>query len=403
MYVLRQKPSKRQVHRRRVVAVIVDGASTYGRSILRGVTRYANLQRRWVLHADIRPSVDSINHCPKCDGLIVAGISADSSTSLLSRSRHKIFCSGSADPKFGIVISLDDEAAGAMAAEHLIDCRLENFAFYGTSTSSVPVSVKRLTGFRSALKNQGFGCAECPVGWPSGLDWLTHAKWNKLIPWLQQLPKPVGILAADDSAAYDLAAACLQANIGVPDHVAVVGVNNDDLLCESSWPPLSSVNPDYTRMGYLAAQTMERLFAGEKLSREDRVVRLPPVEVVQRQSTSVIAVKDLNLADAIRYIREHACDPCTVDDVLQHVPVGRRWLERQFLQKLGKTPHDEIVRVRIDMARRLLVETNLRLEQIAMRCGFSAMPRFHYTFRQLTNTTPAAFRRLAHLGSADKS
>jgi hypothetical protein len=170
------------------------------------------------------------------------------------------------------------------------------------------------------------------------LTWLTHEHRPQLIKWLRELPKPIGILAADDAVAHDLAASCLDAGIGVPEHVAIVGINNDDLLCESAWPPLSSVEADYSRMGYLAARHLDQLLSGQKLARKDRYVLLPPLGVVQRQSTDVLAVNDPDIAEAIRFIREHACEPCSVPDVLKHVPVGRRWLERQFASTLGPNP-----------------------------------------------------------------
>ncbi|HEX3356609.1 MAG TPA: substrate-binding domain-containing protein [Tepidisphaeraceae bacterium] len=391
MSVLRQTVLKPRTHRRPIVAVIVDGASAYGSSILRGVSQYANLQRRWVLHPDIRPTAESLLYIPKCDGAIIGGINLILTPLVARRSRHLVFCSGSADPKTGTIVSLDDIAAGAMAAEHLINCRLENFAFYGPLRNGV--GSKRFRGFQRALQARGFSCAEMPSNEPISVEWLTHTGWPELIAWLHALPKPVGIFAAEDANAYNLAAACLQANIGVPEHVAIIGVNNDHLLCESAWPPLSSIDPDYSRMGYIAAQQLERMLAGEKLPKDQRVIQLPPIEVVQRQSTNIIAVDNLHLAEAIRYIREHACDPCTVDQVLHHVPVGRRWLERQFKLKFGRSPHDEIVRIRVDTAKRMLVESDLDLQQIAFRSGFSTMGRFHLAFRKLTNTTPGVFRR----------
>ena len=157
-------------------------------------------------------------------------------------------------------------------------------------------------------------------------------------------------MAFDDSAADDLAGTCLEAGIAVPEQVAIVGTNNDELLCETAWPPLSSIVGDFARVGYVAAQLLDRMIRGETLSPEDRLVLLPPLGVMQRQSTDVLAVKDSDVADAIRFIREHACDPCSVKHVLHAVPVARRWLERQFLSQLGRTPHDEITRVRIETA-----------------------------------------------------
>jgi LacI family transcriptional regulator len=202
----------------------------------------------------------------------------------------------------------------------------------------------------------------------------------------------------DDTHAHDLAEACLEAGIPVPEQVAIVGVNNDDLLCDSAWPPLSSVEADFTRIGYMAARMLDRMLSGETLDATERHVRLPPLGVVQRQSTSTLAIKDENLAEAVRFIREHACDPCSVTDVLREVPVGRRWLERQFVVQLGRTPHDEIARVRIESAQRMLRRPELGLEEIAFRCGFAGLKAFYQAFRKVAGTTPAAYRRLSIVG-----
>lgn len=378
---------------RPLVGVVVDGISAYGRGILRGVMRHANLERQWLLYKDLRHSLSSMVNWPQCDGMIVGGVSTVVLQHILQRYENCILCSGRGDPAVCPVVSLDDEAAGAMAAAHLIDCRFQNFAFYGQS-----LSPRRLNGFRAKLETQGYSCSVATVELPSEAEWLNHAQWPKLTEWLCELPKPIGIMAADDTMAHDLAGACLEAKIAVPEQVAIIGVNNDDLLCESAWPPLSSVEADYSRVGYHAAKILERLFAGETLKPNERLTRLPPLGVVQRQSTNILAVGNPDLAEAIRFIREHACDPCSVDDVLRHVPVGRRWLERQFLTQLSRTPHDEIVRVRIDKARALLLRPELGLLDIAQRCGYSAIANFHVAFKNLTQTTPAAYRRAALRG-----
>jgi LacI family transcriptional regulator len=377
---------------------MVDGASSYGRGVLRGVMRYANLQRRWELHADLGRSADMTELWPDADGAIVAGAMRAVFDHIRARARHVVFCSGAGDPTETPVVALDDEAAGAMAAQHFMDCQLRQFAFYGASGGH-NVAGKRFRGFCKALEERGFACHESELAWPTHAEWLSHAHWPRLIAWLRDLPKPIGIMAADDAVAHDLAGACLEANIGVPHHVAIIGVNNDDLLCEAAWPPLSSVEADYSRMGYQAAKTLDRLLAGEKLSAEERLFRLPPLGVVQRQSTSVLALNDPNLAAAVRFIRDHACDPCTVDDVLRHVPVNRRWLERQFVSTLGRTLHDEITRVRMDAARRLLLQPDLSMPEIAERCGYSAIQNFTRTFRITLGMTPGVYRRRSLRGT----
>jgi LacI family transcriptional regulator len=214
-----------------------------------------------------------------------------------------------------------------------------------------------------------------------------------LIAWLSELPKPVGIFAVDDAFAHDLAAACQHADLGVPEHVAIIGVNNDDLLCVSAATPLSSVDPDFSRMGYGAARMLDRLLQGEKLSEAERHVFLPPVRVVRRQSTDVLAVDDPDVADALRYIREHACDPCSVDDVLGQVPTSRRRLERLFARKLGYSPAMEIARVQMEIAKQLLSQPDIKLPEVSRRCGFADQASFTRAFTRVVGMSPGAHRR----------
>lgn len=384
-----------------MIGVLIDGASGYGRAVLRGVLRYANLQRRWKLHEDLWPGMGPPAYWPDCDGAILSSVCGRTVEYIASRSTRVVVCSGTPQSLDVPTVALDDRAAGAMAAQHLMDCRIERFAFYGASLNTV--GRLRMEGFAARLAERRFTCLQCPVNWPTGTDWVTHAHRPKLVEWLRLLPKPIGIMAGDDQLAHDVATACLDANIAVPEHVAIVGVNNDDLLCEGAWPPLSSIEADFSRMGYHAAKVLDRLLDGEVLPPAERHVRLQPLGVVQRHSTSILALDDPNLVDAVRYIREHACDPCTVRDVLREVPVGRRWLERHFLRHLGRSPHEEIARVRIETARRLLLQPDLKLPEIADQCGFSTLAKFHLAFKQLTGDTPAGFRRSAMGGSRTTS
>lgn len=393
MCLLRQKKQSRSSPQRPLVGIAVDGVTGYGRSVMRGVMRYANAQRRWLIHDQVRGTFDWADSWPMCDGAIVAGVGNKLFERIRRNSRHIVVCSGAADPEISPVVCLHDIEAGAMAAEHLIECRLRSFGYYGNRESIL--SRNRELGFINALTRRGMPCVTCPVDSPAGTrrDFADRPHWPELMKWLIELPKPIGILAADDGTAHDLAAACLKANIPVPEQIAIIGVNNDDLLCDSSWPPLSSVDADFTRIGFKAAQILDQLLTDKKLSPDNRMVRLPPLGVVKRQSTDILAVDDPDVADAVRYIREHACDPCSVEDVLREVPVARRWLERQFMRKLGRTPNHEILRVRIDTAKSLIQQPTLSLSDIALRCGFSSGPTFGRAFVRMTNTTPAAYRR----------
>ncbi|MFT3788662.1 MAG: substrate-binding domain-containing protein [Tepidisphaeraceae bacterium] len=397
---MRQPRTAKSDIRRPLVGIGVDGATGYGRAVMRGAMRYVNMQRRWLIHEEMRRIyADSEFIWPDCDGAIIGGVAECHIPAVLRSTRHTVRCSGSADPKITPVVCLDDVAVGATAAEHLIECQLRHFAYFGTALDS-PLSRNRWTGFATTVAKRGFEASRCEMPWPTDLTRGSITHLASIVPWIQSLPKPVGILAMDDVAAHELAAACLMANVSVPDRVAIVGVNNDDLMCDSAWPPLSSVDCDYSRVGFHAAKILDRLLSGQHVPAKERLVRLPPLGVVRRMSSDVLAIDDPNIAEALRYIREHACEPCGVRDILRYVPVARRWLERQFVKKLGRTPHEEIMRVRIDTARRLLLQPELTVADVSARCGFAVVQNFGRAFLQVTGTTPGAMRRAARSGQS---
>lgn len=379
------------MRRKLVVAIAVDGATHFGRAIARGALQYANLRRAWLTYADLRQDDPELKRWPKCDGAIVAGIGEALIKRVLRRVPHVVNCGTGTDPKIMPVVCGDAAACGKMAAEHLLDCRLRHFGYCGWADN--PLSELRLGGFREALREHGCDCSVVNVHSNAFRDTIGFSHRSEIIAWLNGLPKPVGILACDDWVAYDLAATCQAASLVVPDQVAIIGVNNDDLLCQSAWPPLSSVEVDYRQVGYLGSRQLERLLSGERLPAEERLLRIPPMGVVCRQSTDMLAVDDASIAQAVRFIREHACDPCGVDDVLAQVPVGRRWLERKFKEVLDRTPHDELMRVRLEAAQKLLLHTEEKIELIAERCGFSSAGNLGRAFYRVLGITPAAFRR----------
>jgi LacI family transcriptional regulator len=178
----------------------------------------------------------------------------------------------------------------------------------------------------------------------------------------------------------------------VPDEVAVIGVDNDELLCNLSDPPLSSVIPNTYRTGHKAAELLDRLMSGKRAGSEPHFVE--PLGIATRQSTDVLAIEDINLVQAIRFIRQHACDGIKIKDVLRAVPQSRRIFESRFKKLLGRTPHEEILRVQLDRARMLLAETALPLSQIAERTGFSHSEYLSAVFKKRLKMPPSHYRAL---------
>jgi LacI family transcriptional regulator len=196
-------------------------------------------------------------------------------------------------------------------------------------------------------------------------------------------------------ACYDIAGqrvldACRELGIAVPEQMAVIGVDNDHLICELCMPQLSSVITNPRRTGYLAAELLDQWMNGKKPAGEAH--RIEPLGVLMRRSTDILAIDDPDVAGAVRFIREHACDRINVADVLREVPVSRRILESRFLKQLGRTPHDEILRVRIDRVKRLLADTTLPISVIAQRAGFSSEDYLGVAFQRAVGKSPCLYR-----------
>ncbi|MCP4590689.1 MAG: substrate-binding domain-containing protein, partial [bacterium] len=221
---------------------------------------------------------------------------------------------------------------------------------------------------------------------------------NEIAKWLGSLAKPVGVMACNDDRGLQVLDACHRAGLMVPDEVAVVGVDNDDYLCKLSVPQLTSVDLAPDRMGYEAAKLLDRMMAGGEMSSPQ--ISLPPRGVVTRQSTDVLATEDQVVIRAVRFIRERACDRIQVADVLEHVRVSRSRLEPSLKELLGRTIHQEILRVQIEQVKELLLVTDLPIKQIANRCGFTESQYLSRAFRRATGYTPGRYRKELRTGPA---
>ncbi|MBI3463024.1 MAG: substrate-binding domain-containing protein, partial [Planctomycetes bacterium] len=212
--------------------------------------------------------------------------------------------------------------------------------------------------------------------------------------WVQSLPKPVGIFACHDIWGLQAVEACRLAELRVPEDVAIIGVDNDDLLCELARPSLSSIAVPTLRIGHEAAALLDRLLRGSRPPRQP--ILIPSSGIVARQSSDVLALRQPDVAAAVRYIRDHAHRPICVADVLREVAVGRRSLERQFRAVLNRGIWGEIRRVHLDRARELLATTAQSIAEVATQAGFTDLQQLSRVFRQETGLTPSAYRRRFH-------
>ncbi len=287
-----------------------------------------------------------------------------------------------------------DNAVGCLAAEHFLERGFTHFAFCGFD--HMHWSRVRQEGFVRRLAQGGFVVHLYePPGPSSHVAW--EAEQTSMADWLKSLPKPIGLLACNDDRAQQVFEANKASGLRVPDEIAILGVDNDDMICELTNPPLSSVTLNFEEAGYEAAAQLDRQMKGKEVSTREIYVR--PTHVHTRQSTDVLAVQDPVVAKALRFIRDRACDILSVEDVVTTTAISRRLLERHFRQTVGTGIHKEIQRVRVERACQMLVETNWSLANIAERCGFSNAIHFGVAFKRQMKITPEQHRR----GSAASS
>jgi LacI family transcriptional regulator len=286
-------------------------------------------------------------------------------------------------------VEVDNEVVAQFAAEHFLERGFRHFGYCGLG--GFPWSRLRGAHFSRFVAKAGFACRMYESrARTSRLDpWLTDPAG--LARWIQGLPRPAGILCAWDGCAIQVLDVCRSLSMAVPEDLAVLGVDDDELLCDLADPPLSSVAIGPRQTGYQAAALLDRMMAGLDVQFGIHLMR--PAGVVTRQSTDVLAIEDREVSDAARFIRENACNSINVSDVLAVVPLSRSSLEVRFKKHLGRTPHEEILRVQLRRVKELLTETDLPLTTIAERTGFAHVEYLSVVFKKETGIPPGRYRR----------
>ena len=292
-------------------------------------------------------------------------------------------------------VAIDQNALIDMAVGHFLERGFKNFAYCGFT--NVLFSELRAECFVKRLGERGL---QAHVFSYPGLQAATglaaiesHAMQyaDQLTDWIGRQPKPLALLACNDERGQQALTLCRQAGIAVPDEVAVLGVDNDDVECELCDPPLSSIDPNCEQIGYQAAALLDRMMKG-KPSPSSRIL-VPALGVVARRSTDALAVEDPDAADAIRFVREHACGGISIEDVVKHVGVSRSTVQRWFEKHLRHSPAVEIMRVRVQRIQESLRTTDMTLEAIAQAAGFTHVESMQRTFKRMVGLTPGEYRR----------
>jgi len=381
------------------VMLLIETSRGYGRGLARGIGRYVSEHGPWSIHFEERGLHDRLPSWVRSwrgDGVIARTPRQSDINKLLATGLPLVELF--ADPDLGLPCVYPKlDRIGDLAAEHLAGLGLENIAFFATDRAWWIED--RRNNFVRAIEQRGYSCS-CYVRRPrrgakSGHD----TQHQNIIDWIESLPKPCGVFCASDLYAMQLLDICRSCGVAVPEEIAVLGVDNDPVLCGVSFPPLSSIEINSERVGYEAAALLDRMMAGEQP--EEKAVWVEPGQIVARQSTDILAIDDPEVAQAVRFIREHACRGISVQDVADAMAISRRGLERRFPKFLSRTPKEEIMRVQIDRARMLLRETDMTIELVTKRSGFASLKHFARVFRRATGVTPRAFRQACRVPGVD--
>jgi LacI family transcriptional regulator len=372
------------------VHIMVDltPLTAYWRGVISGVARFCQ-ERDWLRIRLPTSEWELIGDGESIDGVIAVVAKPDPHDPATRFGKPVINVSTISQRVPFPTITVDNISLGRMAGDHLLAQGYQHFAYH--MESRVYFSVQRLAGFRQRLAEAGKDVAVFDTAPVDGQTRNATELRQATTQWLRDLPKPLGLFTHNDGRAVMLLDICRDAGIRVPQQVGVIGGDDDTVIATASSPSLSSINVASDVIGYRAAAMLMDLLAGKPAPEE--VILVPPRHVVERQSTRPVFFDDELLSQAVAYIREHAPDPIDVGQVLEEVPLSRRSLERKFRERLGRSPGDEIRRVQIEKAQRLLIETDQTLRAIGLAAGYSQFRNFATAFQRVTGMTPRMYRQ----------
>jgi LacI family transcriptional regulator len=383
--------------KRQRVALLVESSRAYGRVVLSGIARFVREHEYWSVFFQDLNLCDTTPEWLKTwkgDG-IISRLENDDIVGVIRRLKVPVVYLRHVETSSNAPqILTDNREVSRLCFEHLKERGFRHFAYCGFNGADY--SDERRETFVSLVEKAGLRChVYAGIPHPTYADTAQYEglglqDGSMLVDWIKRLPKPIGLMACNDMRGQLVLDACRSIGVAPPDDIAVIGVDNDEVLCNLSNPPLSSVAPNAERIGYEAAALLSRMMAGGRISSGEIFVK--PSGIVPRRSTEVLAIEDKQMAAATRFIREHACEGIDVSDVLHAVPMSRSTMDRRFIRILGYSPKDEILRVRLNRAKQLLAETDLSLARIAEKVGLEHVEHFSRIFKNRVGMTPSDFR-----------
>jgi len=381
----------------RKVILLIETSRGWSRGLLRGIAKYSRFHGPWGFYR-ISEFYWQPGHIRKKDELSI--LRSWNASGVITREMNfasELLTLGipvigtDADipiPENLPYITSNYEKTGQMAAEYFLNKGFKNFAYCGFSDTTW--SRERLNGFRQIIEAAGHTVQvyEKPM---AKVQKLWKDESGLIANWLRSLPKPIGLMACSDDRSQHVLEASKIAGLHVPEEIAIIGTDNDELLCELSNPTLSSIAFNLEKAGYDTAKLLDQLMDGEPMAGQKIIVQ--PTTIVTRQSTDILAIEDAEVTAAVRYIREHAKETIQVHDVVGAISASRRSLEQRFRKILNRSILDEIKRIHIEQVAQMLIETNFSIKQISLSLGHRGTENISRYFRQFTGLSPSEFRK----------
>lgn len=370
------------------VGVLVETDDTWGRNVVESICRFGQMSQ-WTILISPRDSQGRLR-IPRIwhgDG-VIASLRNRSTIQHLKKLQVPVVDVSDTMKKetwFGRVTT-DDRIRAEMAVEHFKSRGMTDFACYAPSIGRY--SDARAREFQHRVAATGAECSMYTPADENATGWLTN--YAHAQEWLLKLPKPVAVFAGDPHPARQLVELCAMNEIRVPDDVAILSADDDDLLCNVASPQISSIELASHRIGETAAKVLQRLMSGGPVPH--RTKKISPLKIRARQSTDVLAIDDPELASALKFIRDHSTETITVADVANHCHVSRRLLEQRFREKLNRSPGKEIRRARLEHVQRLLLDTDETIAKIAFESGFASGASLSQAFQKHFGQSPKTFR-----------
>lgn len=376
--------------------LLTDFTEAFAHNLLRGILEYSKGREPWVV-CRMPPSYKRANGIPgvlewakKWEADAIIAQFDDTDEVELFRQNGIIALAQDFKSRFSVIPNITSmyKQTGQMAADFFLQKGFRNFAFYGYK--DVVWSEERCMGFRDRIVEKGFG--DCFFEYQKqSLENLWYYESEPVGNWIRYLPRPVALMACDDTQGNKIMELCRVMGIKIPEEIAVLRVDNDEIICGLSDPPLSSVELNIVKGGYEAARLIERLLLDKDTISKDVVIQ--PITIINRLSTDIYATDDPLILKALKYIHQNLTNQINVEDIVRQVPLSRRLLEIRFKQVTGQSIHQYISNLRIERFSQLLLSSTEPISELAAQVGLTDAKNLARQFKEWKGCTPIEYRR----------